>query len=90
MTMMDHMTEKIPNAQRLAQIGEVLYGKRWQRQLAEALGKDEAQIRRWIKGQSVLDDTVIEQAEDIGHARRAEIDAVLGKPKRKAKSTDQN
>jgi len=32
----------------LSRIGEVLYGDRWQTQLARALGVTDRQMRRWI------------------------------------------
>lgn len=45
----------------ITQFGEALYGPRFQRELAEALGVNERTMRRWIAGdtsppESVLDD----------------------------------
>jgi len=38
----------------LAAVGELLFGKRWQRPLARAVRRDERQIRRWVTGQYPL------------------------------------
>jgi len=35
-------------ADMLAEIGRALYGEHWRRPLAEALGIDERQLRRWL------------------------------------------
>lgn len=45
----------------ITQFGEALYGPRFQRELAEALGVNERTMRRWVAGdtsppESVLDD----------------------------------
>jgi len=46
---------------KIIQYGEALYGPRFQRELAEALGVNERTMRRWVAGdtsppESVLDD----------------------------------
>lgn len=38
----------------LAAIGIALYGERWQRPLAKALGIHDRQVRRWMSGQYQL------------------------------------
>ena len=38
----------------LAAVGKLLFGRRWQRPLAQALRRDERQIRRWVTGQHPL------------------------------------
>jgi len=48
--------------------GEMLYGPRWQRDLARALGTSERQMRRYVAGEAA-------PPADIGPRLRALIDA---------------
>lgn len=43
-------------ADMLADIGRALYGEHWRRPLADALGINERQIRRWLAGDTLADD----------------------------------
>jgi hypothetical protein len=78
------MTEKPPNTQRLIQIAEFLYGERWQRKLADDLGKDQKQVNRWALGKYEPDDEIINQVEAILDEHIARARQLRGKRKSKA------
>ena len=42
----------------LAEIGEALYGERWQTALAQDLGMADRTVRRWVAGESPVPDHV--------------------------------
>jgi hypothetical protein len=48
------MAERESSGEMLAAVGELLFGKQWQRPLARAVRRDERQIRRWVTGQYSL------------------------------------
>jgi hypothetical protein len=48
------MAERASSGEMLAALGELLFGKQWQRPLARAIRHDERQIRRWVTGQYPL------------------------------------
>ena len=48
------MAERATSGEMLAALGELLFGKQWQRPLARALRRDERQIRRYVTGQYPL------------------------------------
>jgi hypothetical protein len=42
----------------LIEIGEALYGTRWQSALSSALGTNARSLRRWLSGQNEIPDSV--------------------------------
>jgi hypothetical protein len=48
------MAERASSGEMLAAVGELLFGKQWQRPLARAVRRDERQIRRYVTGQYPL------------------------------------
>jgi hypothetical protein len=63
----------------LADTGRALFGDRWRLPLADALGVDERQIRRWLSGASELATsyTVFAKAEKLLRDREREITNIL-------------
>ena len=43
----------VPTMPDLATIGRALYGRAWRRDLAEALGRDESTVGRWLRAGTV-------------------------------------
>ncbi|MCC6775654.1 MAG: hypothetical protein IT537_03300 [Hyphomicrobiales bacterium] len=62
----------------LADIGRALYGEHWRRPLADALGVDERQIRRWCNAEYTLaaDHGVFRDARALLDRRSGEINGV--------------
>ena len=54
----------------LRAVGEALYGPRWQRELAAALGVHERTMRRWVADQTRPPDGVIDDLRALLRARR--------------------
>ena len=48
------MAGRASSGEMLAAVGELLFGKRWQRPLARTIRRDERLIRRWVTGQYPL------------------------------------
>jgi pyrroloquinoline quinone (PQQ) biosynthesis protein C len=49
----------------IQQIGTVLYGTQWQRQMARALGVSEMTIRRWRFSESTMPDAAVEDIKNL-------------------------
>ncbi len=66
-------------AQRLATIGEALYGARWQSPLADDLGVSRETIRRWMSGHTALaeDHGIFRELQEIIQARIAILSGTL-------------
>ena len=60
----------------IIQYGEALYGPRFQRELAAALGVNERTMRRWLAGDTVPPDGVLDDLRDLVHDRIAELRAL--------------
>lgn len=53
----------------ISKYGEALYGPRYQRELAEALGVNERTMRRWIAGDTSPPDGVLDDLKVIAQDR---------------------
>lgn len=62
----------------LADIGEALFGDRWQRQLAEALGVNERTVRRWYAGTATPSPGVYRELLAIAEKRKARLVRAVG------------
>lgn len=61
---------------KLARVGALLYGERWQRAMAQALGAHERTIRKWlIRGETPSD--VSEDLRRLMKTRQVEIREAL-------------
>ena len=60
----------------LAECGDALYGHRFQRELAEALGVNERTMRRWIAGEFAIPSGVAALLVLLCSARRDELKAI--------------
>lgn len=58
------------NTERLAVLGQALYGERWQRPVARDLGKAENQVRRWLTSEYEPDDDVVAALLAVARQRR--------------------
>ncbi len=58
----------------LLTVGPLLYGDRWQRQLARDLDVSDRHLRRWVSGERSLPEWVVEQLAVLVRARAVEID----------------
>jgi hypothetical protein len=61
----------------LIKIGEALYGPRYQRDLAEALGVNERTMRRWIAGDFEPPATLLPELKALLRDRAKRIKALL-------------
>ncbi|APX86083.1 hypothetical protein BV511_16120 [Methylorubrum extorquens] len=59
-------------------IGESLYGIRWTTELAEALGEDPRQLRRWLSGEASVPERAVRWAREAARRRAREILALVG------------
>lgn len=59
-------------------IGELLYGRRWTTELAEALGEDPRQLRRWLSGEAAVPERAVRWAREAARRRAREILALVG------------
>ena len=64
------------NSERLAALGQALYGERWQRAVARDLDKDERQVRRWSDEYEPSDEIVAKLLE-VARTKRAELADVI-------------
>lgn len=55
----------------IIQYGEALYGPRFQRELAEALGVNERTMRRWVAGDTIPPDSVLDDLKALVRERIA-------------------
>ncbi|KST61121.1 hypothetical protein AO398_00065 [Methylobacterium sp. GXS13] len=65
-------------AAELRAIGQMLYGRRWTTELAEDLGEDPRQIRRWLSGEARVPPRVVAWARDEARKRAREILRLVG------------
>jgi len=68
----------------LADIGEALYGERWQSDLASALGVNRRTIARWVSGKFDPPDAVWDDLRVLLDARGRAIGALVHRLKRAA------
>ena len=57
--------------------GEVLYGPRWQTDIARALSVDSRRVRQWVKGDRPLPDTIDKDIIQLLRNRLSKIAEVL-------------
>lgn len=57
--------------------GEVLFGPRWQTDIARALGVNSRRVRQWIKGERPLPDTIDRDIIKLLENRKLKIETVL-------------
>jgi|GEM_PF-3417291 len=62
----------------LRAIGELLYGRRWTTELAEDLGEDPRQVRRWMSGEARVPPRVVAWARDEARKRARAILRLVG------------
>jgi len=63
--------------QNLIQIGEALYGPRFQRELAAALDVNERTMRRWVAGTSEPPESLQADLLHLVLTRRANLDTII-------------
>jgi len=61
----------------LIQVGEALYGPRFQRELAEALNVNERTMRRWVAGDFEPPDSLKADLLRLLKERRAELTGLI-------------
>lgn len=59
-------------------IGELLYGRRFTQEMAEALGEDPRQLRRWLSGEAAVPERAVRWAREAARRRAREILALVG------------
>lgn len=59
-------------------IGELLYGRRFTQEMAEALGEDPRQVRRWLSGEATMPARPLAWARDAARRRAREILRLVG------------
>ena len=57
----------------LREAGELLYGPRWQSELAESIGVSNRTIRRWLSGEWPVPEGAWADIIDIAKTRNSEI-----------------
>lgn len=63
----------------LIECGEVLYGPRWQSQLARDLGVSDRTIRRWVAGTSEVPQGLAANLLRLTSERAGELDALANR-----------
>lgn len=59
-------------------IGQLLYGRRWTQEVAEDLGEDPRQIRRWRSGEAAVPDRALSWMREAARKRARQINALVG------------
>ena len=72
-----HDLEMRLQTKRLRQIGEALYGKRWQAELSVALGVKVRTVQRWRSGEARMEAYRWGVLYNLVTARRDQLDAIL-------------
>lgn len=65
-------------ASELRAIGQLLYGRRWTTELAEDLGEDPRQLRRWLSGEATMPKRALAWARDEARKRAAALLGLVG------------
>jgi hypothetical protein len=63
----------------LSDVGEALYGPRWQTDLSRALGVSDRTVRRWASGSDVVPDGVYFEMLSLLTEKAAEVDDTIVK-----------
>lgn len=61
------------NQQRLITLCRALYGERWQRKAAAALGKSQNEFHRYATGKQEPSDEIVERLERLAQQRESEL-----------------
>lgn len=64
--------------ERLLELGRAMYGPRWQREVARALGVADRTVRRWASGQSDIPAVVEVRLVGVARVRVGELLRVIG------------
>lgn len=59
-------------------IGQLLYGRRWTQEIAEDLGEDPRQVRRWRSGEAAVPDRALKWLRKTARDRAQQILALVG------------
>lgn len=62
----------------IIQYGEALYGPRFQRELAQALGVNERTMRRWVAGDTTPPESVLDDLKALVRERIALLRSLAG------------
>jgi predicted transcriptional regulator len=60
----------------LIEVGEALYGPRWQSEIARALGVSDRTVRRWVQGQNAVPKGVYADLNTLVQDRSAVLHAL--------------
>jgi hypothetical protein len=63
----------------LAERGRVLFGPRWQSELARGLGVSDRTMRRWVSGSSAVPDGIVQKLEVMMEDRLFEMRGLLAR-----------
>jgi hypothetical protein len=64
----------------LIQLGQALWGERWQSEMARALSVHRDTVQDWRQGRYSPKPEIIEELRQIARARLAELKALLAQP----------
>jgi len=65
-------------AEEIRAIGQLMFGPRWVTDLADALGENPRQVRRWMSGEAEVPSRPLAWARDEGRKRARAILALVG------------
>ncbi|GLS73641.1 hypothetical protein GCM10007890_56560 [Methylobacterium tardum] len=65
-------------ADEIRAIGQLMFGPRWVTDLADALGENPRQVRRWMSGEAEVPPRPLAWARDEGRKRAKELLALVG------------
>lgn len=67
------------NNERLRELGEALFGPRWQTDVSRALGVTDRTVRDWVSGKTEVRDRIL--VELLAHAREREreLEEIIGR-----------
>lgn len=71
------MREALVTPSELRQIGELLYGERWQTQLAKALDVNERNVRYWLAERHAIPEGIEGELKRLADERRKALAKVL-------------
>jgi transposase-like protein len=67
----------VTNLDKLRIFGEALYGPRWMRATAKAIGVNYRTIQRWVSGEYEVDDAMIERMTGALERKKLRIELAL-------------
>ena len=63
----------------LREVGEAIYGPRWQSELSRALAVSDRTMRRWLAGVNDVPDAVRAELRVLAQGRRKALDRVIAR-----------